>query len=264
MLLEVSEEEEVSSDHDISFMCDKELSSDDGSTNNECTTHPGSDMMFVHWHQLKQLFKLCSQCGSTAKITKIMSTGALIAVSTECNLGHNNIWNSLPKEEQFYEGHTTLAASILLSGLTYQRFREAMDIANVQFFSKNTFYRIQNKFLFPAINNIYIRKSKKVVEALKREEKVCLVGDGCCDSPGFSATYGTYTLMNEKTNKIMDFFIAHVRIAGNSQCMEKYGQEYLLKYFESCGVKIDTITTDQHLQIRSFFKKGVPTYLSPI
>ena len=30
MLLEVSDEEEVSSDHDISFMCDKELSSDDG------------------------------------------------------------------------------------------------------------------------------------------------------------------------------------------------------------------------------------------
>ena len=70
MLLEVSDEEEVSSDDDISFMCDKELSSDDGSTNNECTTHPGSDMMVVHWHQLKQLFKLCSQCGSTAKITK--------------------------------------------------------------------------------------------------------------------------------------------------------------------------------------------------
>ena len=56
----------------------------------------------------------------------------------------------------------------------------------------------------------------------------------------------------------MDFFIAHVRIAGNSQCMEKYGLEYLLKYFESCGVKIDTITIDQHLQIRSFLKKEYP------
>ena len=49
---------EVSSDDDISFMCDKELSSDDGSTINECTTHPGSDMIFVHWHQLKQLFNV--------------------------------------------------------------------------------------------------------------------------------------------------------------------------------------------------------------
>ena len=40
--------------------------------------------------------------------------------------------------------------------------------------------------------------------------------------------------------------------------MEKYGLEYLLKYFESCGVKIDTITTAQHLQIRSFLKKEYP------
>ena len=68
--------------------------------------------------------------------------------------------------------------------------------------------------------------------------------------------------MNEKTHEIVDFFIAHVRIVGNSQCMEKYDLAYLLKYFESCGVTIDTITID--FQIRSFFKKGVPTHLSPI
>ena len=75
MLIEVGDDEEVSSD--ISFVCD------DGSTNNECTTHPGSDIMFVHWLHLKLLFKLCSQC--TDEITKITCTGALFSLRTECN-----------------------------------------------------------------------------------------------------------------------------------------------------------------------------------
>ena len=58
MLLEVSGEEEVSSDHDIPFTCDKELSSVDGSTNNGCTTLPGSDKIFVHCHHLNS----CPSC----------------------------------------------------------------------------------------------------------------------------------------------------------------------------------------------------------
>ena len=32
-------------------------------------------------------------------------------------------------------------------------------------------------------------------------------GDGKCDSPGHSAKYGTYTLMDEKTNLIIEFSV---------------------------------------------------------
>ena len=40
------------------------------------------------------------------------------------------------------------------------------------------------------------------------------------------------------------FFIAHVRNAGNSQNMEKYGLKYLVEYLTSHGLDIDTLTTD--------------------
>ena len=135
--------------------------------------------------------------------------------------GHMNTWNSMEhdskKNQKQYDGHVTIAASILLSGGTFQPVREAMKIAKVKMFEHNTFYRIQKSLLFPAIINIYQRKMRVIFERTK-ENSVCLVGDGRCDV--FRATFGNYTLVNETNNEIIDFFISHVRNAGNSQNME--------------------------------------------
>jgi len=64
--------------------------------------------------------------------------------------------------------------------------------------------------------------------------------------------------MNEKNNEILDYFIAHVRLAGNSQNMEKYGLKFLMEYFTVRGLKIDSLTTDQHLQIRKYLREEYP------
>ena len=118
--------------------------------------------------------------------------------------------------------------------------------------------------LFAAINNVYQRKMGQIIERTKQQNNECLVGDDRCDSLGFSATYGTYTLMNENNNEIIDFFIAHVRNAGNSQNMEKYELKYLLDYLTSHGLNIDTLTTDQHLQIRAFFEKRLSQHFPSV
>ena len=52
-------------------------------------------------------------------------------------------------------------------------------------------------------------------------EPVNLVGDERCDSPGYSAKYGTYTLADTKSGEIIDFYICHSLVAGNSSKMEK-------------------------------------------
>ena len=65
--------------------------------------------------------------------------------------------------------------------------------------------------------------------------------------------------MNESNNEVIDFFISHVRKARNSQNMEKYGLKFLLDYLTSRGVKIDCLTTDQHIQIRAYLKREWPS-----
>ena len=48
-----------------------------------------------------------------------------------------------------------------------------------------------------------------------------LAGDGRCDSPGHSAKYGTYTVLDVKSNKIVDFKVVSVCEVKNSNAMEK-------------------------------------------
>ena len=104
------------------------------------------------------------------------------------------------EHKQKFNDNAVISALIQLTGSTYQPFKEAMGIAKVQFFSERTFHDIQNKLSFPAINNVYQRHSKEIIERTGKQDKVALIGDGRCDSPGFTATYGTYTVMNENNN----------------------------------------------------------------
>ena len=50
---------------------------------------------------------------------------------------------------------------------------------------------------------------------------IILAGDGRCDSPGFSAKYCNYSVMNLSDNRIVDFELAQVTQSGSSQGMEK-------------------------------------------
>ena len=182
--------------------------------------------------------------------------------STGCCAGHRISWSS--QAETRMSGNVMMAASILLSGLTYSRVREVMDISETLFLSESTYYRIQTQQLYPAISRVYSCHRKTIMNNVLTQENVELIGNGRFDSRGSSATYGTYTLMDEKNDQIIDFFITHVSDVENSYHLEIHGLKSLLVKMENFGIDIKTLTTDQHIQIRSFLKKGYPTFGTPI
>ena len=79
--------------------------------------------------------------------------------------------------------------------------------------------------LFPTVNSFYKRYRNKIIDICTTREENNFIGDGRSDSPGCSAKYGIYSLMSTDLNKIVDFFVVHVRTAGNSRRMEKKGFE---------------------------------------
>lgn len=62
------------------------------------------------------------------------------------------------------------------------------------------------------------------VDILKQYEEICLCGDGRNDSPGHSARYCFYTLMEHATKVVVDMAVVDKReTGGNSVTMEKEG-----------------------------------------
>ena len=87
---------------------------------------------------------------------------------------------------------------------------------------KGFFYRLQKEYLYPVVHTNYIRQQEAVIEYL-RGNQLHLSGDGRCDSPGYSAKYGTYTLMDSATDLILDYSLVQVSEVGSSVAMEKEG-----------------------------------------
>ena len=157
-------------------------------------------------------------------------------------------------------GNILLSGAILYTGNTFKRISEMFDSINIPHFSRTLFYSIQKTLLFPTLNSFYKRYQSKIINIYTTREENNFIVDGRSDSSGYSAKYGTYSLMSADLNKIVDFFVVHVSTAGNSSRMEKKGLQTLLEK-HSNSKKITTLTTDRHVQIRSFLSREYPEIL---
>ena len=200
----------------------------------------------VFWSSLLLLFRYCITCKEKTKITSARNRGTLIVVTMKYS------WK--------YARNILLSGAILYTGDTFKRISEMFDSINIPHFSRTLFYSIQKTLLFPTLNSFYKRYRSKIINICTTREENNFIGDGRSDLPGCSAKYGTYSLMSTDLNKIVDFFVVHVSTAGNSSRMEKKGLQTLLEKYSN-SIKITTLTTDRHVQIRSFLSREYPKIL---
>lgn len=66
--------------------------------------------------------------------------------------------------------------------------------------------------ILQVIRAVYSAAQKTLVDNIKADgRKVDLAGDGRCDSPGHSALYGVYSMMDSLTGKALYFELIKVR-----------------------------------------------------
>ena len=69
----------------------------------------------------------------------------------------------------------------------------------------------QKKYLHSAVQRTYQQQQYTLLDNIKAEGRDLIIGgDGRCDSPGHSAKYGTYSLMDAEQNKILDSQLVQV------------------------------------------------------
>ena len=213
----------------------------------------------VFWSSLKELFRFCMKCGSTITEISFASTGSMLTVRTSCMNEHDSSWNSQPILSSTPVGNLLLCSSILFTGNTFTKIQNFAACLGLKFLSERVFYRHQDRYLFPVINDAWEKERQTVVEELIDKPIVNLNGDGRCDSPGHNAKYGTYTFMDSDTGKIVSFSVVQVTETTSSNAMEKEGFVRCISSLENGDdVSIDRITTDRHTVITSTMAKDYP------
>ena len=85
-----------------------------------------------------------------------------------------------------------------------------------------------------------------------------LCGDARSDSPGYSAKYRSYTLIDMATSLINDQQLMTVTETGSSVAMEKIALQRSIDFLISNGIKIETLATDRHTGVKSLLKQNYP------
>ena len=147
----------------------------------------------------------------------------MLSVEITCLDGHITHWDSQPIIKRKPVGNLLLAASILFTGNTFASVSRLASCLNLQFISESVFYDTQQRFLFPVLNQAWKNEQQMVRQELVNKGAINLNGDGRCDSPGHSAKYGTYTLMDKDSGKVVAFSVVQVSEVTSSNAMEKEG-----------------------------------------
>lgn len=173
-------------------------------------------------------------CQQKMKIVEKKTEGGVLSIAYTCKQGHYGLWHSSSilcekRNQKVFVTPTLLSSAVLMSGNNFEKIVLFAKCLNLNFVSQSSFTRIQSLHAIPSIKNLWQRMKEKVWEIYKHDMLV-LCGDGRMDSPGFSAKYCLYTMMDHYLNVIVDLEVVDKREAGGtSTLMEKMGCKRILE-----------------------------------
>ncbi|KAI8495211.1 hypothetical protein Bbelb_271970 [Branchiostoma belcheri] len=190
---------------------------------------PQEERKYLVFHSaLLQLFSLCLLCGSGKQKLRLETIGSFLSIT--------QIW-AIP-----------------------QQALNVFACLRLHCISARTFFRHQRMTLHLAIKNVWSRKQEGMFAAMHEGgQALILGGDGRADSPGHSAKYGSYTLMDLRTKKILTLQLVQSNEVGSSNAMEKEGLARAIDFIRrNCTLQIGKIVTDRHLQIAKWIRENLP------
>lgn len=176
---------------------------------------PAKERKFVVFEsKLNELFqKECYVCGEKGNITKQHIIGTAISVVIDCNCNQSFKWSSQPFSGTMPLGNLIIAGAVMFAGCSISKILILFRHASIQCFSERTYSSIQNAYIVPTITDVWQMKQSDIIDEIRNNgNKVKLGGDARCCSPGHTAKYGSYSIMNLDNNKVVDVQLVQVNI----------------------------------------------------
>lgn len=140
--------------------------------------------------------------------------------SLELSFGlHKNVclvyefqWDSQPFIGGIPETNLLLSAAILFHGCQAEQSLRIFTTMGCATIKSAAFYIHQKRYLFPSIFKVWDLKQQSLFQQLSEDNTpLILGGDGRADSPGHSAKYGSYTMMDLDHKTILGIQLVQVR-----------------------------------------------------
>ncbi|CAC5398254.1 unnamed protein product [Mytilus coruscus] len=201
-------------------------SDDDEETSNysmeECNDPVEEKYYMVSETAFFQLLSVCRECNSRCVPINEFSRGKMISTSSVCALGHVYKWKSQNCRKKDYHGNLYLQGAIMFSGNNTAKIVRLFDQMKLKGISERSARRLQTAYTSCAVICEFDSQQADLLTSLQGPDKQeVLSGDGRCDSPGYSAKYGSYTLMDLNTNKILDIQLVQSKSSGSTYGIEK-------------------------------------------
>nr|XP_022301675.1 uncharacterized protein LOC111109742 [Crassostrea virginica] len=186
--------------------------------------------------------------------------GSALYIYWECTKKHEaHRWCSQPVlNRRLHGGDLQISSAILTSGNNFAKCALFAKFLKLYFPSTSKFTAIQRKYLVPTISTFWKEQQRDIIENLQGESIIAL-GDGRNDSPGHSAQYCTYSIMDNVSKKIVSLVTMDKRETGKkSTNMEKACFLKAMEDLEENHVHVSEVVTDAHLQIGAVMKNRFP------
>ncbi|XP_053388891.1 uncharacterized protein LOC123544069 [Mercenaria mercenaria] len=177
-----------------------------------------------------------------------------------CPKSHNSLtWTSQPVlPNGVMVGNFKIYAAIVMSGNNYSKVALMAKFMRLGFPSASMFDRIQGQYIIPEVDRYWLTIKQSTQEEL-RATSIVVAGDGRMDSPGHSAKYCTYTVMNQTDKKIVSMEVIDKReVQLKSGQLEVRGFRKTMDDIKDAGIEVKEIVTDAHPQISSIMRRDFP------
>jgi len=234
----------------------EEVGLDDCSSDIELTVdssdHIHERKFMVFESCLVKLLLVCCVCLSPCRVFLKKVIGSFVALEQRCVHGHKLIWNSQPFYGSLPAGNLLSAACILFSGSSPVRSINVFKHLRMSTISLRTYNMMQSSYLTTAVKSVWLNSQEKLLHSL-RGNSLNIGGDGRCCSPGHTAKFGSYSVMDLNISKIVDVQLVQVNEVTNSNAMELEGLKRCLNYLLPL-LSVHSITTDRHPSVQKYLR----------
>ena len=113
-------------------------------------------------------------------------------------------------------------SAAIFSGSTPAKVLLMLKHLNMASIKERTFFDYQRKYLAPAIVSVWDENQSKLLSECVFKGPLTVGSDGRADSPGHSAEYGSYGIIDLSSNKVIHIELVQVNICLCSYCLVLY------------------------------------------